>query len=285
MTAERDPQTGIETTGHSWDGIKELNNPLPRWWLWVLWVTVIWAIGYWIAMPTWPTITGFTGGLLGYSQRAVVADELEAAKAVHAPLNARILATPLDRVRTDPELLSFALAGGRSAFLVNCAQCHGTGAAGGKGFPNLNDDDWLWGGTLADIEHAIRFGVRSGHAEAREGDMPAFVKDQLLSEAEAWQIVYYVLDLAVGAPKRDSPAAQLFADNCAACHGADGKGDAKLGAPNLTDAIWLFGGDRNAIYASVAQSRRGVMPGWQSRLDEATIKKLAVYIHALGGGR
>lgn len=283
----RDDVTGTETTGHEWDGIRELDTPLPRWWLWVFYATILWSIGYWIVMPAWPLISNHTRGVLGYSQRATVADEVAAARAAQASYVQRIALMPLDEIRRDPELLAFALGGGRSAFAVNCSQCHGSGGAGAKGYPNLADDDWLWGGKLADIEHSIRVGIRSGHPKARSNDMPAFQRDGILDAAKVADVAEFVLSL--GNRAADGAAAArgraLFADNCAACHGEQGRGNLELGAPNLADGIWLYGGDKASIMASIAESRRGVMPSWEGRLDTATIKQLAIYVHTLGGGK
>jgi cytochrome c oxidase cbb3-type subunit III len=283
---DTDAFSGVETTGHSWDGIKELDNPLPRWWLWVWIVCIIWAIGYWIAMPAWPLVSGYTKGVLGYSQRATVTRQIAEAREAQSALRSRIAAASLVEIRSDPELLEFALAGGKSAFAVNCSQCHGSGAAGAKGFPNLNDDVWLWGGRLKDIEQSISFGIRADHEETRLGDMPAFLRDETLTRAQIGDVAEYVLSLSgraedAAAAKRGAP---VFAENCAACHKDDGTGNREVGAPDLRDAIWLYGGDRKTIVKTVSQGRRGVMPAWEGRLDAVLRKQLAVYVHSLGGG-
>lgn len=287
MTAPRkDEVTGTETTGHEWDGIEELNNPLPRWWLWVFLVTILWAIVYWIFMPAWPLISDHTRGYLGYSQRASVAESIAEARLAQQGYVERLTKASLSEIEADPDLLAFALGGGRSAFAVNCSQCHGSGAAGAKGYPNLNDDDWLWGGTLDQIEHSIRYGIRSAHAETRVSEMPAFVRDGILQPPQAQDLAEYVLSLSQHAT--DTAAATrgqtLFADNCAACHGEAGRGNKELGAPNLADSLWLYGGDRATIVETITNSRRGVMPNWDGRLDPLTIKQLTIYIHSLGGG-
>jgi cytochrome c oxidase cbb3-type subunit III len=282
----KDEVSGVDTTGHEWDGIRELNNPMPRWWVWTFYVTILWAVGYWIAMPAWPLVSSHTRGLLGYSQRAAVAEDIAAAKRAQAAFVERIAGLDVARIREDPELFAFAQAGGRSAFAVNCSQCHGSGAAGARGYPNLNDDEWLWGGAPEDIERSIRYGVRSGHPEARVNDMPAFFADGVLTWAQVNDVAEHVL--ALSGRSTDAAAAArgkaLFADNCAACHGEDGRGKREMGAPNLADAIWLYGGEKADVVRSVAQSRRGVMPAWEGRLDEATIKQLAIWVHSLGGG-
>jgi len=275
------------TTGHEWDGIKEFDTPLPRWWLWVLYATIVWSIAYWIAMPAWPLVRDYTRGILGYSQRLVLEQEMQDARAAQESFDIRIAMTPLEGIRTDPALLEFAMAGGRSAYAVNCSQCHGRGAAGSPGYPNLNDDAWLWGGNLEAIQKTIRYGIRSGHPEARDSAMPAFLKDQLLTPPEINDAAEYVL--ALSGQTSDAAAARrgakIFATQCASCHGPTGKGNMEFGAPNLTDSIWLYGGDKATITRTIAYSRRGVMPAWETRLDPVTIKQLAIFVHALGGGK
>jgi len=282
----KDEVSGVDTTGHEWDGIRELDNPMPRWWLWTFYATILWAVGYWIAMPAWPLVSGYTKGLLGYSQRAAVADDIAAAKRAQASYLEQIERLDVAQIRENPELFAFAQAGGRSAFAVNCSQCHGSGAAGAKGYPNLNDDDWLWGGKPEQIERAIRFGIRSGHPEAQVNDMPAFFADGVLTWPQVNDVSEHVL--ALSGRSTDAAAAArgkaLFADNCAACHGDDGRGKRDMGAPSLADAIWLYGGEKADVVRGVAQSRRGAMPAWEGRLDPATIKQLTIWVHSLGGG-
>ena len=281
---EIDDFSGVETVGHEWDGIKELNNPLPRWWVWVWVASILWAIGYWIAMPAWPLIDGYTKGVLGYSQRATVARQIDEAQGAKSALVAKIHKASLADIRKDPQLLEFALAGGRSAFAVNCSQCHGSGAAGSRGYPNLNDDDWLWGGKIADIFATVRAGIRSGHEDARDSAMPAFLRDEILTKAQIADVADYTLSLSGKSEKAIRKGAAIFAENCAACHRKDGTGNREFGAPNLADGIWLYGSDRASIIDTISNSRRGVMPAWGNRLDDATLKLLAVYVHSLGGG-
>lgn len=284
---EIDVVTGVETTGHTWDGIKELNKPLPRWWIWTFYASIVWAIGYWIVYPAWPTLNGYTPGLWGYSQRAVVKAEGDAALAAQAKFRAAVQATPLADIRRDPDLLRFATAAGNAAFQTNCAPCHGRGAQGSAGYPNLNDDDWLWGGTIDDINKTILFGIRSDHKEARLSAMPRYGLDKLLTEADIDNVADYVLALAelkTGQPNV-AAGAKIFADQCAACHGADGKGMKEQGSANLTDGIWLYGGARSQIIESIRTGRGGMMPWWTGRLDPVTIKSLTVYVHSLGGGK
>ncbi|SRR5581483_8421450 len=290
MTANKrevDVVTGIETTGHEWDGIKELNKPLPRWWVWTFYATIIWSIGYWIVYPAFPTLTSYTKGMLGYSQRSTVADEVKAARAAQGTLRDKLAATSLGEIKRDPDLLRFAMAGGGAAFQTNCAPCHGRGAQGFAGYPNLNDDDWIWGGSIEDIHKTISNGIRSDHKETRTVQMPRYGLDKLLEEAQIVDAAEYVLSLS--GKSTDAAAAgrgaKVFADQCASCHGTDGKGKLDQGAPNLTDGIWLYGGSRQAVIESIRTGRGGVMPAWVGRLDPVTIKALAVYVHSLGGGK
>ena len=284
---EIDEVTGVETTGHEWDGIKELNKPLPKWWLWTFYATIIWSFGYWVLYPAWPTMSGYTKGVLDDSQRAVVTEQVEAARAEQAKFRDALAATPLDQVKDDPELLRFAMAGGATVFADNCAPCHGRGAQGFPGYPNLNDDEWLWGGTIEDIHTTIRFGIRSGHEEGRESQMPRFGIDQLLDRNQISDTAEYVLSLSGRATDEAAVARgrEIYAEQCVACHGEDGKGNVELGAPNLTDAIWLYGSSKEDIVESIRTGRGGQMPPWEGRLDPVTIKSLAVYVHSLGGGQ
>jgi cytochrome c oxidase cbb3-type subunit 3 len=283
-----DTVSGTATTGHEWDGIKELNTPLPRWWVIVFYATIVWSVGYWIVYPAWPTLTGYTAGLLGYSTRARVEGDLAALRQARGEKAATLATMSLADIEHDPSLLAFARAQGKAAFGDNCAPCHGSGAAGSKGFPNLNDDDWLWGGTLAEIQETIEYGARSGHPKAHTSQMPAFGRDGILKRDEIVTVASYVRSLSglPGRPGADAAAgAKIFADSCALCHGPDGKGNTELGAPNLTDAIWLYGSDEASVIETITNARGGVMPAWSGRLDPATIKSLTVYVHTLGGGK
>ena len=286
--SEIDSVSGRATTGHEWDGIKELNTPLPRWWVICFYLTIAWSIGYWIVYPAWPLISSNTTGLLGYSTRANVAVELAKLEKIRGDKMAALGAASLADIERDPALLALARAKGKTVFGDNCAPCHGSGAAGAKGFPNLNDDDWLWGGTLDQIVQTIQFGVRSGHAKSHEGQMLAFGRDGVLKGDEIVTVANYVRSLSgLSTRKGYDPAKgeKIFADNCVACHGDGGKGNQELGAPNLTDKIWLYGSDEATLIETISQGRAGVMPAWEGRLDPATIKAMAVYVHSLGGGK
>lgn len=286
---EIDSVTGVETTGHVWDGdLKELNKPLPKWWLYTIYATIVWAIGYWILYPAWPLPDGkYTKGIWDYSQRAAVTQEVADAKAAQAVYFKKIEETQLADIMKNEELLPFVMAGGAAVFGDKCGPCHGKGGAGSVGYPNLNDDDWLWGGSLDAIEYTITNGIRSGHPETRDMAMPRFGIDGMLTPQQIADTAQYVLSLSGGAT--DAPAAergkQLFADNCAACHGEDGKGNQAVGAPNLADGIWLYGSRPADIERSIMTGRGGVMPSWGDRLDPVTIKMLTAYVHSLGGGQ
>ncbi len=285
---EIDAVTGVETTGHEWDGIRELNNPLPRWWLWLFYITIIWSVGYWIVYPSWPLLTTYTQGAFGWNSRAAISEDLAALRAKRGVMADRIAQTPLDQIVADQQMLDFARAQGRTAFADNCAPCHGAGGGGAKGYPNLNDDDWLWGGKLDDIAFTIRHGVRSTDDQTRQGSMPAFGRDKLLSRADIETVTDFVLAQAGLPTAKDADLAKgkkLFADNCASCHGDAGKGNREIGAPDLTDQIWLYGAGRNTIIEGLMNGRGAVMPAWAPRLDDTTIKSLAVYVHSLGGGQ
>jgi cytochrome c oxidase cbb3-type subunit 3 len=283
---EVDHVSGTETTGHEWDGIKELNTPMPRWWLMVFYATVVWAIGYWILMPAWPMVRGYTTGLLGHSQRVEVAKSVQALKDARTAEEKMLAHADLKQIQADPDLLQFALAEGKAAFGDNCAACHGTGAQGFKGYPNLNDDVWLWGGKLDDIQKTITVGARSTSPATRTSQMPAFGRGQILNPTQINDLTEYVVHLS-GRPANANSvrrATKLFADNCASCHGPSGKGNRQFGAPNLADSEWLYGSTPADIKYQIWNGRGGTMPTWGSRLSQETIKSLAIYVHSLGGG-
>jgi cytochrome c oxidase cbb3-type subunit 3 len=288
---ERDQHTGLEDTGHEWDGIRELDRPLPRWWLWTWYACIAAAIVYWVLMPAWPLVHTNTPGLLGKSvlARVTIEQDLKALAAQRGAEAHMLDSASLEQIEKDPKLQAYSLAVGQSIFGDNCATCHGQGGAGGKGYPNLRDDVWLWGGTLEDIQRTITVGVRSGHPQARGAEtiMPSFGRDQMLTEAQISDLTEYVMALShrKADPAAVARARQTFADQCAACHGPDGKGNpAKPGAPNLTDADWLYGSGREAIHDQIWFGRNGVMPTWEARFSPETIKALAVYVHANAGG-
>jgi len=281
---EYDEITDTYTTGHEWDGVKELDTPMPRWWLWTLYATIIWAVGYWIAMPAWPLVSDYTKGVLGYSQRDVVAAQLNEAKEARKIYAERLLSADLETIENNQDLLEFSMASGKAVFGDNCAGCHGSGASGAKGYPNLNDDDWLWGGSLDEIHETITVGIRGVHEDTRLSDMPAFLTDEFLDEGQIKDVAAYVTALSDKSVTAPAGSLEIYQENCAACHGEDATGNKDFGAPNLADSIWLFGADQQSLISTISYSRKGVMPSWAGRLDPATIRALAVYIHTLGGG-
>jgi cytochrome c oxidase cbb3-type subunit 3 len=280
----------VETTGHEWDGIEEYNNPLPRWWVWVFYATIVWGIGYTVAYPAWPLIKEATPGLLGASTREDVKNEIAAVNAANQAIKDKLVAADLNAIGADPELAAYAQNAGAAVFRTNCTTCHGSGANGfeGKGYPSLVDNDWLWGGAMEDIHLTITHGIRNTtDPDARYSEMPKFGVDELLDETQIAQVAEYVLSLS--GQEHDATAAAagatVYVDaGCNGCHMDDGTGDRAQGAPNLTDAIWLYGGSREAIIETVHYSRYGVMPDWNERLSEDEIRAVAFYVHGKGGG-
>ncbi|ARP67102.1 MULTISPECIES: cytochrome-c oxidase, cbb3-type subunit III [Mesorhizobium] len=280
-----DEVSGVSTTGHEWDGIRELNNPLPRWWITIFYVTIVWAIGYTIAYPAWPLLHSATTGVLGYSSRNDVKNELADAEAAKSKYLAAVKSKSVSEIAADDALREFAIAAGGAAFKVNCTQCHGSGAQGSKGFPNLNDDDWLWGGKAEQIQQTITHGIRfASDPDTRLSEMPAF--GDIITADEIKQVSAYVVSLSgkVADASLIQSGAKVFSDNCVACHGENAEGNREFGGPNLTDAIWLHGAGEAAVAAQVRAPKEGVMPAWLGRLGEIKVKELAVYVHSLGGG-
>ncbi len=282
---EIDDVSGVETTGHEWDGLRELNNPLPRWWLWVFYVSIAWSLWYFVVYPSWPVPGGATKGSSEYTQYKELKKSQDEIVARQQKYLDRFEHASFGEIMNDEELYAFSVAGGASAFKDNCATCHGTGAEGGKGYPNLNDDDWLWGGSMSEIFDTLQYGIRADNLDSRISQMPAFGKDEVLKHDEIDAVVDYVLALSdTKSGKNHIKGAEVYKAQCASCHGENGAGDRMFGAPNLTDKIWLYGGDRDAVYETVFYARAGVMPAWNERLDENTLKQLTVYLHQLGGG-
>jgi cytochrome c oxidase cbb3-type subunit 3 len=279
-----DEPTGTQFVGHEWDGIEELNTPLPRWWLWTFYATIAWAAVYVVLYPAWPMVEKATEGVLGWSSRSELAKEMTAAELARQGIFEQIAVTDLTKLPANPELMGQAIAGGAAAFRQHCVQCHGAGAAGYEqyGYPNLNDDDWLWGGTLEDIQYTLVHGIRwGGSDDTRVNYMPAF--GDIFDRTQINAVTGHVLSLS-GKGSSSAVGAELYATNCAACHGPNGGGNRELGAPALNDAIWLYGDEPAQVSAQIAYPRHGVMPGWSDKLDPVTIKMLAAYIHSRGGG-
>ncbi|MHA1548466.1 MAG: cytochrome-c oxidase, cbb3-type subunit III [Alphaproteobacteria bacterium] len=282
-----DAHTGVRTTGHEWDGIRELNQPLPRWWLWIFYATIVWALGYWVLYPSWPLISSNTEGVLGWHARTAVLDDLSELQALRGPMVSRLTETEIGAVKDDAQLQDFTMAYGRAAFGDNCAPCHGVGAGGAVGYPNLIDDDWIWGGDIDSIRQTIAYGVGNDHPDTRIGQMPAFGRDEILTSGEIANVASFVRSLSAleAANGTDVDAgATIFAENCADCHGETAGGNRDFGAPNLADAIWLFGSSHTIIAETVNSGRQGAMPAWEERLGATTVKALAFYVHSLGGG-
>jgi cytochrome c oxidase cbb3-type subunit 3 len=280
-----DEVTGTSTTGHDWDGIRELNTPLPRWWLWSFYACIVWAVGYWIIYPAWPLLTNSTQGVTGWHARSAIITDLADLKTQRGPMMDKLASASLTEITGSPQLLDFARAQGRVAFADNCAPCHGAGGGGTKGYPNLNDDDWLWGGKLEDISQTLHYGIRSGHDKARQGNMPPFAG--ILKPNEISAVADFARSLS-GLPAEKGVdlalGKKVFADNCAVCHGDGGKGNRELGSANLTDKIWLYASDKETIMQGIQNGRGGVMPTWEGRLSEPVIKALSVYVYTFGGG-
>lgn len=281
----------VGTTGHVWDGIEELNSPLPRWWVWIFYATIVWGIWYSIAYPAWPLLKGATEGYLGYSTRAEVAADIAAVDEKNAALVAQLESADLNALAGDADLYQFAINGGRAIFAANCSQCHGSGAAGAKGYPNLLDNDWLWGGSIEEIAYSVTHGIRNEQSpDARWTEMPAF--GEILSKEDIAAVVEHVR--AISGQEADAALATVgetvYLDNCAACHGDAGEGLRDMGAPALNDAIWLYGGDVATLTETVTNARFGVMPAWSDAyraaggLSLAEINAVAAYVHQLGGG-
>ena len=277
-----DQPTGTETVGHEWDGIEELDTPMPRWWLWTFYVTIVWAIAYVIAYPALPLLSKGTEGMLGWTSRGELAKEMTAADLGRRSLFEKIAVTDIEKLPGQPELMQQAVAGGGAAFKIHCAQCHGAGGGGMPGYPNLADDEWLWGGDLKTIEYTLTHGIRQHDDPAtRQSAMPGF--DGVLDAGQTNALVDHVLSLS-GKGKANAAGAEIYTANCVACHGPAGQGDRVQGAPNLANAIWLYGSSRDQITAQILRPKMGVMPRWADKLDAPTIRMLAVYVHSLGGG-
>ncbi len=287
---ERDDVTGTETTGHEWDGIKELDTPLPRWWLYIMYATIVISVIYWVLMPAWPLVNGYTRGVLGFSDRVNVVADVRALQTARAPMFEQLAGVSADQLATNPELQEFARAAGESVFGDYCRTCHGAGGAGAPGYPVLADDVWIWGGSLAEIEHTIRVGARSTHPDTRVSQMPAFGRDALLTPQQIGDVTEHVIAISAARtrlePNMNAAArgALVYQEQCALCHGASGAGDRTFGAPSLQDDLWLYGGSRSEIRRQIETGRGGVMPAWESRFDPGTIRALAYYVHQMGGG-
>lgn len=275
----------------SFDGIRELDSSPPRVWTVVYLTTFLAALWLLVAYPSLPWFShgGEQGrvGVLGWTSRASLGADAERAAEQRPPVQVRFAAASYGEIEADPELRAYAVAAGAAAFGTNCAGCHGRDGRGNLGFPNLADRDWLWGGTAEAIEETLKVGIRwPGHDATRLSQMPAFGRLGALDRAQVADMAQYVLGLS-GSP-HDATAAEraapLYEQNCVSCHGEKGEGNKEVGAPNLTDQVWLYGGSAAAIRETIHASRAGVMPVFGGRLDDDTIRKLVVYVRGLGGG-
>src|SRR5678815_3912686 len=285
---ELDPVSGHVTTGHEWNGIKELDTPVPRGVLIFLIVTHLFAVIWWFVMPTWPLGTTYTKGLLGTDQRKIVEEKLVQADAARAPWVNAIEKSSFDEILANPQLMQVVMKTGPQLFGDNCAACHGRDGRGGDNYPDLTDHDWIWGGGPERIAETMRVGVNSLHAESRTAQMPSFGRDKMLDQTQVGNVTTYVYSLSnplASTPQtiaRIEVGRQVFLTNCAACHGKDAKGNQDLGAPNLSDRFWIYGGDFEKIITTIHGGRQGHMPTWDERLSPAEIKILALYVYSLG---
>ncbi|WP_417317178.1 cytochrome-c oxidase, cbb3-type subunit III [Emcibacter sp.] len=281
---ERDPYSGYLTTGHEWDGITELNRPVPRViWLFLL-ATFLFALVWWVLMPSWPLGESYTKGILSEDQKKRLAQELAETENKRAQWQQLIVAGTYEKLLADPQIMPITQETGKALFGDNCAVCHGVKANGGPGFPSLTDQSWIWGGTAENIAETIRVGINSDHEDSRMSQMLAFGRDGMLAPAEISKVITYILSLPDphSVPPEAAPAisegAQIFSENCASCHGETGQGNIELGAPNLIDDFWIYGGDRQSIYETIYRGRTGQMPQWEHRLSPAERKLLVLYI-------
>ena len=284
---EVDPVSGRKTTGHEWNGIKELDTPVPRGVLMFLVATHLFALLWWVLMPTWPLGTTYTKGVLGTDQWQRVEKDLVESQAARLQWTSAIEAKSYDEIIADENLMQFGRASGRQLFGDNCAACHGTDGKGRFNYPNLTDEDWLWGGGPDNIAETLRVGINSPHDETRTAEMPAFGRDQMLERTEIRQVALYVHSLTNPATSTPENVAEIqagrevFLSTCAACHGEDAKWSQEVGAPNLTDTYWGYGGDMQTLLTTIHGGRRGHMPTWDERLTEVEIKTLALYVNDL----
>ncbi|WBU53998.1 cytochrome-c oxidase, cbb3-type subunit III [Paracoccus sp. SCSIO 75233] len=281
---ERDPLTGHLTTGHEWDGIVELNTPVPRPVWFFIATTAIWSFIIWLLLPTWPLVSTYTKGLLSTDQRKEVEQAVLEADEARADWAARITDLPVEKILADPDLAEIVRTSGPQLFGDNCAACHGLDANGGPGFPSLTDSAWLWGGEFDTVMETIRVGINSDHPETRFGQMMAFGRDGILSRDDIRAVAAYVRSLSgtSGLSAQAEQGKSLFADNCVTCHAEDGSGDIAMGAPDLTDDFWIYGGSSRELFDTIFGGRQGWMPAWEERLPETERKILAIYLEELG---
>jgi len=282
-----DKITGIETTGREWDGLKELNNPLPKWWATIFFISCIWALIYWVIYPSWPIIfgegeRGGTIGVIEWTQYNKLEEDIKKIKEIKKEYMEEFRESSYEEIFENEKIYAFSVAGGESSFKNYCATCHGIGGGGKMSYPNLNDDDWIWGGSLEEIEKTIKYGIRADHEESSSSEMPSF--RDAFTEEQIEELARYIL--IINDNESDTiPIAELFRESCGMCHSDDGSGNKEVGGPNIVDNIWLHSsGDMNGITNQIKQPKHGIMPAWIERLDEDTIRQLTVYVYSLGGG-
>jgi cytochrome c oxidase cbb3-type subunit 3 len=268
-------------TGHEWDGIKELNTPDPFWLRALFYVMLFFSLGYWFLYPSFPGQQD--DGILNWSSDKETIEGLKEIQSIRDKILPEFNKASFEEILKDPKLLKFAITGGKSAFHNNCSVCHGIGGSGNKGYPKLAAGAWIWGGKPDDIYQTLKYGIRSEHPEARDSQMAAFGQDKLLTEEQIRTLVPFVMGLHDGTGYSDQANA-IYQANCASCHGKDGAGNREVGAPSLKSGVWLYGGDEQTIYETIYYGRMGVMPYWEGRLDDPTIRQLTIYVHQLGGG-
>jgi len=280
---DRDGYTGYLTTGHEWNGITELNTPVPRAVYFFLTAAFLFSVGYWILMPAWPLGVSYTKGLLGIDQRKIVAASLQEAAVDRSVWTKRIETESFAEIQSDPQLMNIVRETGHTLFGNNCAACHGHDAKGGPGFPDLTTSSWLWGGNPEQIFNTIRVGINSAHPNSHVSQMPAFGRDQMLPTADVLKVATFVYSLSNPGAKNIDPGTveagrKIFATNCVTCHGNDARGNSELGAPDLTDKSWIYGGDLETIDSTIWGGRQGHMPTWDSRLSALDRKILTLYL-------
>ncbi|MDN5785609.1 cytochrome-c oxidase, cbb3-type subunit III [Pseudorhodobacter sp.] len=278
----RDPISGYTTTGHNWNGILELNSPVPKPVYFFIFVTHLYALVAWFLLPAWPLGDTYTKGLWGVDQKTTLEASLVKANTARADWVQAFATDDFDTIRANDELMARGRATAATLFGDNCQACHGAGGKGGPGFPRLNDDIWLWGGSAEEIATTIEVGINSADPDTHFAQMPAFGRDGMLTRPQIAEMADYVLTLSGGVKPGDtSDAATLFQDNCSSCHGEDAKGVEGTGAPNLTDDDWIYGSNRDTILATLMNGRQGHMPTWKPRLSVSDIRMLALYVEGL----
>lgn len=285
---EIDRVTGRKTTGHIWNGIRELDTPIPRGILLFLIVTHVFAALWWLLEPAFPLGSTFTKGLIGSDQKQVVEQKIAASANARASWIDRIETLSYAEIRADEALMAKVKSSGHQLFGDNCAACHGRDGRGGLNYPDLTDDDWLWGGSPEKIEETMTIGVNSRHTSSRVSQMPSFGADEMLDRKQVADVSAYVYSLSHAEYSTAQNVGQIdagrevFLTTCAACHGENAKGNQDVGAPNLTDDRWIYGGTMERIIQTIHGGRQGHMPTWDERLTHAKIKILALYVNSLG---